>query len=59
MVDSHGTDYSKHTDEELREGLRKAEEEEARIKAEDSDTAVQANRDQREAMQAELDKRTS
>jgi|GEM_PF-5789640 len=58
MSDSHGTDYSKHTDEELREGLRKADEEEPRIAAEDSDAAVQANRDQREAMQAELDKRT-
>ena len=57
MADSHGTDYSKHTEEELREGLRKSDEEAERIKAEDSGQALQANRDQHAAMQAELDRR--
>lgn len=54
---SEHADYSKHTDEELREGLRKADEEAERIATEDSEEAVEANRDQRAAMQEELDRR--
>lgn len=53
------TDYSKHTDEELREGIRKAQEQIDRVAAEDSDHAVEANREQVQAMQAELDRRQS
>lgn len=52
------TDYTKHTDEELREGIRKAEEQIARVATEDSDDAAEANREQVEAMRAELDRRS-
>jgi hypothetical protein len=51
------TDYRKHTDEELREGIRKAQEQVDRVAAEDSDDAVAANREQVELMQQELDRR--
>lgn len=51
------TDFSKHTDEELREGIRKADEQLDRVKAEDSDDAVAANREQVQLMQQELDRR--
>lgn len=54
---SDTTDYSKHSDAELEEGIRKANENESRIAAEDSDAALAAAREQREAMQAELDQR--
>jgi hypothetical protein len=47
-------DYRKHTDAELREGIEKADQELPRIQAEDSEEAVQANREQREAMAREL-----
>jgi hypothetical protein len=50
-------DYSKHTDAELREGIRKAQEQLDRVRAEDSDDAVAANREQVELMQQELDRR--
>ena len=51
------TDYSKHTDEELREGIRKAEEQIDRVRAEDSDDAAEANREQVQAMRDELERR--
>jgi hypothetical protein len=51
------TDYSKHTDEQLREGIRKADEELDRIAHEDSQRAVDVNRQQREAMAEELARR--
>lgn len=54
-----GTDYSKHTDDELREAIRKAQEQIDRVAAEDSDDAVEANREQVQQMQAELDRRQS
>jgi hypothetical protein len=56
-VPQSDTDYSKHTDEELREGIRKAEEQIERVQAEDSDEAAAANREQVELMQQELDRR--
>lgn len=58
MVDAvDETDYSQHTDEELREAVGKAEEEESRVAAEDSEDALDALRRQREAMRAELARR--
>ena len=54
---SEHADYSKHTDEELRAGIEKAKAQEPRIATEDSDAALDAERQQREAMEAELQKR--
>ena len=54
---SEHADYSKHTDEELRDGIEKAKAQEPRIATEDSDAALDAEREQREAMEAELQKR--
>ncbi len=56
---SDTADYSKHTDDELRAGIARAQEQEGRIAAEDSDAALDAAREQRDAMQAELDRRQS
>jgi hypothetical protein len=58
-VSEHSADYSKHTDEELREGIAKATEQEPRIAAENSDEALEAEREQREAMSEELSRRTA
>jgi hypothetical protein len=58
-VSEHSADYSKHTDEELREGVAKATEQEPRIAAEDSDEALEAAREQREAMSEELTRRNT
>jgi hypothetical protein len=55
----HETDYSKHTDEELRDGIRKSEENLARIKSEGSDDQLQAAKEQHEAMERELAQRQS
>lgn len=51
------TDYSKHTAEELREGIEKVDEQEGRIAAEDSDAALDAARQQRVEMAEELARR--
>lgn len=56
---SHTTDYGKHTDEELREGIAKAEENLRRIESEGSEDQLAAARDQHDAMQAELSRRQS
>jgi hypothetical protein len=56
---SDTADYSKHTDDELRAGIARVQEQEGRIAAEDSDAALDAAREQRDAMQAELDRRQS
>jgi hypothetical protein len=53
------TDYSKHTEDELRDGIRKVDEQEQRIATEDSNEALDAAREQRELMRAELDRRQS
>ncbi|HVM13747.1 MAG TPA: hypothetical protein VM287_05385 [Egibacteraceae bacterium] len=53
------TDYTRHTDAELREAIAKVEQQEPRIAQEDSGAAADAARRQREAMQAELDRRDS
>lgn len=53
------TDYSKHTDEELRDGIAKSEQNLARIEKEGSEDQLAAARQQREAMQAELKQRES
>jgi hypothetical protein len=50
-------DFSKHTDEELRDGIRKSDENLARISQEGSEEQLQAAREQHEAMEAELAKR--
>jgi hypothetical protein len=50
-------DFSKHTDEELRDGIRKAEEQADRVAAEDSDEALEANQTQLQAMKDELARR--
>jgi hypothetical protein len=51
------TDYSKHTDEQLRAGIERAEEQDPRIDAESSDDALEAERAQREEMAEELERR--
>ncbi len=56
---SDTTDYSKHTDDQLRDGIAKIVEQQPRISEEDSDSALAAASDQREAMQQELDRRTA
>ena len=53
------TDYSKHTDEDLREGINKAEQNLQRMAQDGSDDQREAAQAQRDAMQAELDKRQS
>ena len=55
----HETDYSKHSDDELRDAIRKSKENLARIKSEGSDDALQAAKDQHEAMERELATRQS
>ncbi len=54
---THPTDMSKHTDEELREGIARADEQAPRVEAEDSDAAREAQERKREQMQKELDRR--
>ena len=54
---THPTDMSKHTDEELREGIARADEQAARVESEDSDEAREAQQRKRDEMQAELDRR--
>ena len=56
---SETTDYSKHSDEELREGIEKSEENLKRIESEGSSEQLEAAKDQHEAMQAELSRRQS
>lgn len=56
---SDTTDYSKHTDDQLRDGIAKIDQQQPRISEEDSDSALAAANDQREAMQQELDRRTA
>ena len=50
-------DFSKHTDEELRDGIRKSEENLARISQEGSEEQLAAAREQHEAMESELARR--
>ncbi len=56
-MSDHEADYSKHTDEQLRAGIAKANENEARIAAEDSHDALEAARAQRREMADELARR--
>ena len=56
---SDTTDYSKHSDDELREGIAKAQENLRRMESEGSDDQVAAAKDQHDAMQAELSRRQS
>jgi hypothetical protein len=51
------TDYSKHTDEQLREGIERAEEQDPRIATESSDEALEAERRQHDEMTEELERR--
>lgn len=59
MTHHEHADLEQHTDEELREGIKKADEELSRIDQENSREAYEANRRQREALAAELEKRES
>ena len=52
-------DYSKHTDDELRDGIAKSEENMRRIESEGSDDQLEAAKVQHEAMEAELARRQS
>ena len=52
-------DYSKHTDDELRGGIAKAEDNLARIEREGSDQQRQAAEEQVRGMNDELDRRQS
>lgn len=54
---SETADYAKHTDDELRQGIARVDEQLSRIQAEDSDAAADAARIQREAMASELARR--
>lgn len=54
----HTADYSKHTDDELRDGIAKIDEQQSRIAVEDSDSALEAARAQRAQMAEELRRRT-
>lgn len=56
---SDTADYTKHTDEQLREGIERADENARRIAAEGSDDQLEANREQRDAMEDELKGRES
>ncbi len=56
---SETTDYSLHTDEELRDGITKSEENMRRIQQEGSEEQLAAAKDQHDAMQAELSRRQS
>jgi len=56
-VSDHEADYGKHTDEQLRAGIEKANENEARIAAEESSDALVAAQAQRQAMADELARR--
>ena len=56
---SETTDYSKHTDEQLRDGITKSEQNLARIEREGSEDQLAAAREQHEAMEAELQRRES
>jgi len=56
-VSEHSADYSKHTDEQLAEGIAKINAQETRIAQDDSEGALDAARDQREQMEAELRRR--
>lgn len=51
------TDYSKHTEEQLREGIERVDEQLGRIAAEDSQEALQAARQHRQEMAEELARR--
>lgn len=51
------TDYSLHTDEQLRQAIQQVDEQEARVAVEDSGDALHTARRQRSAMQAELARR--
>lgn len=50
-------DMDKHTDEQLREGIHKVDEQEPRVDAEDSEAAHRKQQEQREAMEQELQER--
>lgn len=56
---SDTTDYTKHTDDELNDGIVKAEENLRRIEGEGSPEQLAAAKDQHDAMQAELSRRQS
>jgi outer membrane biosynthesis protein TonB len=58
-VSDSRTDYSRHTDEELREGIAKAGQQDPRIARESSGQALAAERDQRRGMAEELQRRRS
>lgn len=57
--ESETTDYSKHTDEELRDGIEKSEQNMQRIASEGSEDQLEAAKEQHEAMEAELSRRSS
>ena len=56
---SQSTDSSKHTDEELRDGIAKAEQNLSRIREEGSEDQLEAAQEQHDAMQSELASRES
>lgn len=51
------TDYSRHTDEELREAIAKIDQQAPRVTADGSDAAANAAQRQRQQMQTELTRR--
>jgi hypothetical protein len=59
MTHHDTADYSKHTDEELREAIAKSEQNMQRIASEGSDDQLAAAKEQHEAMESELARRQS
>ncbi|MBA2577703.1 MAG: hypothetical protein H0V05_13845 [Euzebyaceae bacterium] len=55
--DRDTADMSKHSDEQLREGIDTVHEQEQRVATEDSGEALNAQQDQRRAMEEELEQR--
>ncbi len=57
MGERDTADMSKHTDEQLREGIERAEEQEPRVAVESSDEAHEAQQVQKQEMEQELERR--
>ena len=53
-MSDHSADYDKHTDEELDDAIKKAERDDEYIAEQGSSEALEAERQQRKQMEAEL-----
>ena len=57
MGEDRPADYDKHTDEELRDAVERAQQQDERLAEENSDAALEAERAQRDEMEQELSER--